>query len=377
MSQTKVLVIYGTRPEAIKMAPVVSALRRRPERFEVVVCTTAQHREMLDQAQELLGLAPDLDLDLMTPDQSLNGLAARALEGLDGVLRRSAPDWLLVQGDTTTAMVGALAAFHLQVPVGHVEAGLRTGDLRRPFPEEMNRSVIDLVASALFAPTARAQEALIAGGADPATIFLTGNTVIDALQAIARDLPDEGVTDEILVTVHRRESFGGPIREIFAALRDLALEFPRLRWIYPVHPNPNVRRPAAEILGGLSNFELHEPFDYRELVRRLRRARLVLSDSGGIQEEAPAFAKPVLVLRERTERPEGIAAGVARLVGVDRDRIVEETRRLLTDPREYRAMANAVNPYGDGRAAARIACALAGEPFEPFAAGYPLAAAQS
>jgi UDP-N-acetylglucosamine 2-epimerase (non-hydrolysing) len=241
----------------------------------------------------------------------------------------------------------------------------------------MNRSVIDLVAAALFAPTARAQEMLIAAGADPATVFLTGNTVIDALQAIARDLPDEGVTDEILVTVHRRESFGGPIREIFAALRDLALEFPRLRWIYPVHPNPNVRQPAREILGGLPNFELHEPFDYRELVRRLRRARLVLSDSGGIQEEAPAFAKPVLVLRERTERPEGVAAGVARLVGVDRDRIVEETRRLLTDPQEYRAMANAVNPYGDGRAAARIACALAGEPFEPFAAGHPLATAQS
>jgi UDP-N-acetylglucosamine 2-epimerase (non-hydrolysing) len=377
VSRTKVLVIYGTRPEAIKMAPVVSELRRRRERFEVVVCATAQHREMLDQVQRLFGLEPDLDLDLMTPDQSLNGLAARALKALDGVLVRTAPDWLLVQGDTTTAMVGALAAFHLRVPVGHVEAGLRTGDLQRPFPEEMNRSVIDLVSSALFAPTARARRALIAGGADPARLFLTGNTIIDALQWVARDAPVESAADEVLVTVHRRESFGGPIREIFSALRELALEFPQVRWIYPVHRNPNVRQPAGELLGGLDNVELHDPFDYRELVRRLRRARLVLSDSGGIQEEAPAFGKPVLVLRERTERPEGVEAGVARLVGVDRRRIVEETRRLLTDPAAYRAMANAVNPYGDGRAAARIASALVGEDFEPFSVGDPITATPS
>ncbi len=365
--------IYGTRPEAIKMAPVVAELRRRPQRFAVVVCAAAQHREMLDQVQELFGLAPDLDLDLMTPDQSLNGLAARALAALDGVLRDARPDWLLVQGDTTTAMIGGLAAFHLQVPVGHVEAGLRTGDLRRPFPEELNRSIIDLLAAALFAPTARARDALLAAGADPAALFLTGNTVIDALRAIAEALPEEGVADEVLVTVHRRESFGAPIREIFSALRDLALEFPLMRWVYPVHRNPNVLGPARELLGGLANVELHDPFDYRELVRRLRRARLVLSDSGGIQEEAPAFGKPVLVLRERTERPEGIAAGVALLVGVDRRRIVEETRRLLTDESAYRRMANAVNPYGDGKAAARIASALAGEDFEPFSAGASVA----
>jgi UDP-N-acetylglucosamine 2-epimerase (non-hydrolysing) len=368
LSRSRILVIYGTRPEAIKMAPLVAALRGRPERFEVVLCTTAQHREMLDQVHELFGLVPDLDLGLMTPDQSLNELAARALDGLDGVLRRTEPDWLLVQGDTTTAMAGALAAFHRGIPVGHVEAGLRTGDLRQPFPEEMNRSVIDLVAAALFAPTSRAHETLIARGADPARVFLTGNTVIDALRAIAAELPEEAMTNEVLVTVHRRESFGQPIRQIFAALRDLAGEFPQLRWIYPVHRNPNVRRPASELLEGLPNLELHEPFGYRELVRRLRRVRLVLSDSGGIQEEAPAFGKPVLVLRETTERPEGIEAGVARLVGVERRRIVEETRRLLTDQMAYAAMANAANPYGDGKAAERIASALAGEVFEPFSA---------
>jgi len=370
----RALIIYGTRPEAIKMAPVVAALRRLPDRFEVVVGTTGQHREMLDQVQELFGLVPDLDLGLMTDDQALNDLAARALSALGEALRGVAPDWLLVQGDTTTALAAALAAFHLGIPVGHVEAGLRTGDLKRPFPEEMNRQIIDLMAAALFAPTEQSRAALVASGADPAKIHLTGNTVIDALQSIASGLPQEGPADEVLITVHRRESFGSPIREIFLALRDLALEFPRVRWIYPVHRNPNVRGPAGELLSGLPNLELHEPFDYRELVRRLRRARLVLSDSGGIQEEAPAFGKPVLVLRERTERPEGIEAGVACLVGVQRRRIVEETRRLLTDETAYKVMACAVNPYGDGHAAERIARVLAGERFDPFTGSPPVRA---
>jgi UDP-N-acetylglucosamine 2-epimerase (non-hydrolysing) len=366
VSPCKILLLYGTRPEVIKMAPVVVALRRRPDRFELTVCTTAQHREMLDQVQDLFALRADIDLDLMRPDQSLNELAARAFSALDRVLAERSPDWLLVQGDTTTAMAGALAAFHRRVKVGHVEAGLRTGDLQRPFPEEASRRAIDLVADALFAPTARARGALLAEGVPAERVFLTGNTVVDTLQRIAATLPEEPGRDEVLITVHRRESFGAPLREIFAAIRDLAEAFPAVRWIYPVHRNPNVRRPAHELLAGLPNLELHEPFDYLELVRRLRAARWVLTDSGGIQEEAPTFGKPVLVLRETTERPEGVEAGLARLVGTDRRRIVAEAVRLLTDEAAYRRMAQAQNPYGDGRAAGRIAAILAGEAYEPF-----------
>lgn len=373
----KVLVVYGTRPEAIKMAPVIEALRRRPETFAVRVCTTGQHREMLDQVQDLFGLVPDLDLQLMQPDQTLNGLSAAALAALDRVLASEAPDWLLVQGDTTTAMTAGLAAFHRGVKVGHVEAGLRTGDLRHPFPEEANRRIIDLLADALFAPTGRSRDALLAEGTDSAKIHVVGNTVIDALHTLVGQdghAPGEGESPgrpEVLVTVHRRESFGAPIREIFAALRHLAETFPEVGFVYPVHRNPNVRGPAFEILGGLPNLELCEPLDYRELVRRLERCRLVLTDSGGIQEEAPTFGKPVLVLRETTERPEGVDAGVARLVGADRERIFDEAARLLRSDEAYQAMARAVNPYGDGRAAERIAALLAGEPWEPFAPDRP------
>ncbi|HEX2223785.1 MAG TPA: UDP-N-acetylglucosamine 2-epimerase (non-hydrolyzing) [Thermoanaerobaculia bacterium] len=373
----KVLAVYGTRPEAIKMAPVIEALRRRPETFAVRVCTTGQHREMLDQVQELFGLVPDLDLQLMQPDQTLNGLSAAALAAMDRVLATEAPDWLLVQGDTTTAMTAGLAAFHRGIRVGHVEAGLRTGDLRHPFPEEANRRIIDLLADALFAPTERSRQALLAEGCDPGKAYVVGNTVIDALQAIATGA--EGDEDgsgrrEVLVTVHRRESFGEPIREIFSALRELAEVFPEVDWVYPVHRNPNVRGPAHERLSGLSNLHLIEPLDYKDLVRRLERCHLVLTDSGGIQEEAPTFGKPVLVLRETTERPEGVDAGVARLVGADRARIVAEASRLLRSPDAYQEMARAVNPYGDGRAAERIAAILAGEragegwePFDPGA----------
>lgn len=363
----KVLLLYGTRPEAIKMACVAKALEQRPDRFTVTLCATAQHRELLDQVEALFGLQPDLDLDLMRPDQALNELAGRAFTALDRVLAERAPDWVLVQGDTTTAFVGAFAAFHRGVKVGHVEAGLRTGDLRRPFPEEANRRAIDLVADALFAPTERARRALLAEGVPPRSIHLTGNTVVDALQHVAGRLPPEPPRDEVLVTVHRRESFGAPLAEVFAALRELAAALPAVRWIYPVHPNPSVREPALSLLSGLPNVELHEPFGYLELVRRLRTARLVLTDSGGIQEEAPTFGTPVLVLRDTTERPEGIEAGVARLVGTDRARIVTEALRLLTDEDARRRMASAGNPYGDGRAAARIVAALAGEELEPFA----------
>lgn len=364
-----VLVVYGTRPEAIKMAPVVAAVRARPGRLKAVVCATAQHREMTDQVQEVFGLVPDLDLDLMRPGQTLNDLAARSLAAIDRALERVGPDWVLVQGDTTTAMTVGLAAFHRRVKVGHVEAGLRTGDLARPFPEEANRCVIDVVASALFAPTERSRRRLLEEGHSPERVFLTGNTGIDALLSVAARTGGVTVSDEVLVTVHRRESFGTPIREIFAAVRELAERFPGLRFVYPVHPNPNVLAPARELLGGVPNVELHQPFDYPELVKRLARARLVLSDSGGIQEEAPSFGKPVLVLRETTERPEGVEAGVARLVGADRARIVQEATTLLTDERAWRAMATAVNPYGDGRAAERIAAILAGEEWQPFVPG--------
>ncbi|HYO14976.1 MAG TPA: UDP-N-acetylglucosamine 2-epimerase (non-hydrolyzing) [Thermoanaerobaculia bacterium] len=365
----RVLAVYGTRPEAIKMAPVITALQRTPERFAVSVCTTGQHREMLDQVQDLLDLRPDLDLRLMRHDQTLNGLAAGALAAMDEVLAARPPDWLLVQGDTTTAMTAALAAFHRGVKVGHVEAGLRTGDLQRPFPEEANRRIIDVLADALFAPTERSAQALLAEGCDPGRVHVVGNTVIDALRVISQGLEGEPEGPEVLITVHRRESFGAPLREVFTALRQLAESFPGVRWIYPVHRNPNVRGPAHEILGGLPNLELHEPFDYRELVRRLMRCRFALTDSGGIQEEAPTFGRPVLVLRETTERPEGVDAGVARLVGTCRERIVAEASRLLSSDVAWLEMARAVNPYGDGRASERIAAVLAGEPWTPFRPG--------
>jgi UDP-N-acetylglucosamine 2-epimerase (non-hydrolysing) len=357
----KILLLYGTRPEAIKMAPVATALRRRGDRFAVTVATTAQHRDLLGPAQELLDLRPDVDLDLMRPDQTLNELAARAFAALDPLLADLAPDWLLVQGDTTTAWAGAFAAFHRRVRIGHVEAGLRTGDLTQPFPEEANRRAVDLIADALFAPTARARDTLLREGVPAERVHLTGNTGIDALHTLAARLPEEPQRNEVLITVHRRESFGAPLAAVFAALRDLALAFPTVHFLYPAHPNPNVREPAHRLLAGLPNLDLCEPLSYLDLVRRLRTARLVLTDSGGLQEEAPAFGKPVLVLRDKTERPEGIEAGVAALVGTDRARIVETATRLLTDDDAYRAMANAVSPYGDGRAAERIAGILAGE----------------
>jgi UDP-N-acetylglucosamine 2-epimerase (non-hydrolysing) len=365
-ARRRVLILYGTRPEAIKMAPVVAALRGRPESLAVTVCTTGQHRGMLDQVHALFGLRPDADLDLMRPDQHPNELAGRSFAPLDALLRELAPDWMLVQGDTTTALVGALAAFHRRVRVGHVEAGLRTGDLDSPFPEEANRRIIDLLAGALFAPTARARQNLLAEGLPAERIHVTGNTGIDALHMAAASLPRDSPAAEVLVTVHRRESFGEPLERIFAALRALAARFPEVRWVLPVHPNPRVASVARERLAGLANVELHEPFDYPEMIRRMRRARLVLTDSGGVQEEAPAFGTPVLVLRDKTERPEGVAAGVARLVGTDPRRIVTEAVRLLTDPAAHAAMATPANPYGDGAAAARIAGFLADGSYVPF-----------
>jgi UDP-N-acetylglucosamine 2-epimerase len=366
MPARRVLIVVGTRPEAIKLAPVVRCLRAEPARFETVVCATAQHREMLDQVLSLFGIVPDLDLDLMRPDQPLNELASRAFAALDRVLTARPVDWLLVQGDTTTAMCAAVAAFHRGVRVGHVEAGLRTGDLEQPFPEEMNRRVVDLVAGAHFAPTERAAAALRAEGVPEDRIHRTGNTVVDALLAIASEIREgEPEEDLVLVTAHRRESFGAPLEAIVAAVSRLARTFPGFRFVHVVHPNPNVRA-AVSGYAGLSNVELVEPVDYRTLVSLLRRARLVLTDSGGIQEEAPTFGKPVLVLRRKTERPEAVEAGFARLVGTDPERIVDEAARVLRGTSDLAVRTGGGNPYGDGRASERIAAVLDGSPYEPF-----------
>ena len=364
----RILVVVGTRPEAVKMAPVIRRLRQDHSRFATVVCATAQHREMLDSVLSLFEITPDVDLDLMRPDQDMNELASRAFAALDPVLRDQKPDWLLVQGDTTTALCAAVAAFHRGVRVGHVEAGLRTGDLARPFPEEMNRRVVDLVAEACFAPTRRAADAL-AGEAVPAhRIHLTGNTVVDALEEMARREGEVVPEDMVLVTAHRRESFGEPLERILRAVSRLARTFPRTRFVHVVHPNPNVRA-AVDAAEAPPNVERVEPLDYRAFLRLLRASRFAISDSGGVQEEAPAFGKVVLVLREKTERPEGVEAGFARLVGTDEDRIFEEGSQILSGRSDLDVPAGAGNPYGDGRAAERIASVLSGVPVEPFEAG--------
>ncbi len=347
------------------MVPVLQRLRREPAQFDVTFCATAQHRRLLDQVLGLFGVSPDLDLDLMREDQTLSELASRLFLEADRVLAQTAPDWLLVQGDTTTALCCALAAFHRGVRVGHVEAGLRTGDLGAPFPEEMNRRVVDLVCAAGFAPTRRAAEALAAEGLPRNRVHLTGNTVVDALLQIADREGPAPEEDLVLITAHRRESFGEPLAGIVRAIARLARAFPRTRFVHVVHPNPNVLQ-AVRRNEGLANVELTEPLDYGSLVRLLRRCRFALTDSGGIQEEAPTFRKPVLVLREKTERPEGLEAGIARLVGTDEERIFAEASRLLTDEDARRSMTEAPNPYGDGRASDRIADALAGRPYSPF-----------
>jgi UDP-N-acetylglucosamine 2-epimerase (non-hydrolysing) len=370
----KILAMAGTRPEAIKMVPVIQRLRREPERFQLTFCATAQHRQLLDQVLGLFGLTPDLDLDLMQADQTLNGLASRLFTEVDRLLTEQKPDWLLVQGDTTTALCCAVAAFHRKISVAHVEAGLRTGDLEAPFPEEMNRRVVDLVCAAAFAPTRRAAETLAAEGVTHSRIHLTGNTVVDALLQIAAS---EGPVEEenlVLITAHRRESFGKPLERIVRAIARLAGAFPQTRFVHVVHPNPSVMATVFQNKG-LANVELAEPLDYRGLVRLLRRCRFALTDSGGIQEEAPTFRKPVLVMREKTERPEGIEAGMALLVGTDEERIVREASRLLSEHATRWAMTAGANPYGDGHASDRIADVLAGRPFTPFTPTPPRAVA--
>jgi UDP-N-acetylglucosamine 2-epimerase (non-hydrolysing) len=388
----KVLAVVGTRPEAIKMAPVVAEGRRRG--LDIRVCATAQHREMLDQVLEIFAIVPEHDLDLMRPDQSLADLASRELAAFDRVLVEERPDWVLVQGDTTTAMIAGLAAFYRAIPVGHVEAGLRTGDLARPFPEELNRRVIDMLARAHFVPTAGAKRNLVAEGIPEASLHVTGNTVVDALRATlglergesdATGLPvvpgggrlpggRRGANRAegerlVLVTAHRRESFGEGMRGIARALARIAAAFPDVRIVYPVHPNPNVRGPMEELLGGNPRIHLATPLPYLPFVTLMANAHLIMSDSGGVQEEAPALGVPALVLRETTERPEAIEAGAVELVGVDEERIVAAATAVLADPAKHARMARAVNPYGDGRAAERIVSILTGEPWSPFTPG--------
>lgn len=354
----KILVVVGTRPEAIKMAPVILALREQ-EWVEVTVLATAQHRQMLDQVMTAFGIETDIDLNLMRPNQSLTELTARILQGMDEVFSEREFDAVLVQGDTTTVMAVALAAFYRRIPVGHIEAGLRTGDISNPFPEEMNRVVAGRLSRWHFAPTQSARQNLIREGYPDQAVHVTGNTVIDALMTVASrdldvgvDLPDDRRL--VLVTSHRRENFGQPLREICLAVRDLVEKHPDIHVLFPVHPNPNVVSTVNEILSGHPSITLTSPLDYLPFVAAMKRAHLILSDSGGVQEEAPALAKPVLVLRRETERPEAVDEGVVRLVGADRAAIVAQASALLDDHRAYAAMARGVSPYGDGNASLRI-----------------------
>ncbi len=361
----KVMVVFGTRPEAIKMAPVVKALRARPDRFTVRVAVTGQHREMLDQVLDFFQLTPDYDLGIMRHGQSLSDITCRVLKGLEGIIGEEKPEIVLVHGDTTTTFAGSLAAFYQRVSVGHVEAGLRSHDPYNPFPEEMNRRLTGALAALHFAPTDRAAENLRREGVPDSRIFVTGNTVIDALLgAVSEDyvfqdpvLKDLNFQDErvILLTTHRRENWGQPMERIFSAVRQLVASFPDVRVIFPVHKNPRIREAAGRAFAGLSRVNLIEPPGYEEFANLMARVYLLLTDSGGLQEEAPSLGKPVLVLRETTERPEGIEAGTNLLVGTDPQRIAAETTRLLTDKEAYRKMAEAPNPFGDGRAAERIA----------------------
>jgi len=365
----RVLSVFGTRPEAVKMAPVVQQLKRTPG-IESFVCVTAQHRQMLDQVLDLFKISPDVDLDLMRKDQSLSQLSAAIFSQLDPVLAEYKPDWVLVQGDTTTVAITALLSYYHRIKVGHVEAGLRTHDKWQPFPEEINRRVAGVATDLHFAPTEWARNNLLHEGIPDSQIALTGNPVIDALQVVAAQPMPESISSLlskleigkkgkklILVTAHRRENFGDPINNICKALKQLASR-EDLEIVYPVHLNPNVQEPVYRLLDGVSHVSLLPPLDYLPLVHLMKQATLVLTDSGGIQEEAPAFGIPVLVLREVTERPEGVQAGSLKLAGTDVKEIVDEATLLLDNPTEYTRMAKAVNPYGDGHAAEKIVQAL-------------------
>ena len=364
----KVMTVFGTRPEAIKMAPVVLELKKHQDEIETVVAVTAQHRQMLDQVLHLFKIKPDYDLDIMSQGQTLYDITSRAMNGLKEVLEKEKPDLVLVHGDTTTTFAGALASYYSQTAVGHVEAGLRTGDIYSPFPEEMNRKLTGAIASFHFAPTETAKANLLREGVSPEKIYVTGNTVIDALMKTVR--PDYEFDDEklrqidfehhrvILLTTHRRENLGEPMRHIYKALCSVVQETPDAEIVFPVHRNPLVRQVVNEELAGVDRIHLIEPLDYEPFANLMSRSYLVLTDSGGIQEEAPSLGKPVLVLRNTTERPEAVKAGTVSLIGTNVDVVYETTRRLLTDKKAYEAMSNAVNPYGDGRASERIVQAV-------------------
>ena len=369
---TRILSVFGTRPEAIKMAPVIKELKRRAG-FDARVCVTAQHRQMLDQVLQLFGIVPHYDLNLMRPSQTLADITADVLRGVSEVLEQFTPDLVLVHGDTTTTLAASLSAFYRHVPVGHVEAGLRTRNIHSPWPEEMNRRITDTLASIYFAPTKQAYRNLLAEGIDSTRIELTGNTVIDALLEVVQRLrTDESLSRRvgaafpflddgrrmILVTGHRRENFGEKFNQFCSALRRIAIDRPDVQLVYAVHLNPEVQRPVRSILTGLRNVCLIDPQEYLPFVYLMMNATLIVTDSGGIQEEAPALGKPVLVTRDTTERPEAIEAGTARLIGTDTDGIVEAVGTLLDDEAEYSKMAKAHNPYGDGHAAARIVHAI-------------------
>jgi UDP-N-acetylglucosamine 2-epimerase (non-hydrolysing) len=365
----RVLLTFGTRPEAIKMAPLVRQLQRSAG-LACGVCVTGQHREMLDQVMELFDIHPDFDLNVMKPGQDLYDLSSEIMVGMRGVLDAFRPDMVLVHGDTTTTMASSLAAFYRRIPVGHVEAGLRTGNLLSPWPEEANRKVAGALSTLHFAPTARARDNLLAESVPDDRILVTGNTVIDALLAVRERLATDhalrAAADArlpaidpgrriVLVTGHRRESFGAGFERICSALARVARDYPDVDVVYPVHLNPNVREPVQRVLGGIANVRLLEPLDYLSFVRLMDRSYLILTDSGGIQEEAPSLGKPVLVMRDTTERPEAVDAGTVRLVGTDEQCIVDGIRTMLDDTGAYAAMRRSINPYGDGHACARIA----------------------
>ena len=373
----KILLVFGTRPEAIKMAPLVKKLQEYPEQFQTIVCVTGQHREMLDQVLRLFDITPEYDLNIMKPNQDLYDITSRILLGMRDVLREVQPDIVLVHGDTTTSMASALAAFYQQIPVGHVEAGLRTGNIYSPWPEEMNRLITGRITTHHFSPTPLAKENLLREHVDEKQIIITGNTVIDALQMVVKRLAeDKALANEVatkisqmgydvqrlqgkrrmvLITGHRRENFGEGFLNICHAIKSLSVKYPNVDFVYPMHLNPNVRKPVLEILGeGAENIFLIEPLDYLPFVYMMQHSTLILTDSGGVQEEAPGLGKPVLVMRDTTERPEAVEAGTVLLVGTNREKIEQGVSMLLDDANCYRRMSEAVNPYGDGHACERI-----------------------
>ena len=372
-----ILLVFGTRPEAIKMAPLVKKLQTMPELFRTVVCVTGQHRQMLDQVLHLFDIAPDNDLNIMQPNQDLYDITSRILLGMRDVLKEVQPDMVLVHGDTTTSTASALAAFYQQIPVGHVEAGLRTGNIYSPWPEEMNRLITGRIAAVHFSPTPLSRENLLKENVDDSKIVVTGNTVIDALQMVVERLKrDEQLAGEVknkvismgydvdrlnegrrlvLITGHRRENFGDGFLNICHAIKNLSIAYPNVDFVYPMHLNPNVRKPVLEILGeSAENVFLIEPLDYLPFVYMMQQSALILTDSGGVQEEAPGLGKPVLVMRDTTERPEAVEAGTVLLVGTNREKIEQGVSMLLNDTDIYRRMSEAVNPYGDGLACERI-----------------------